>query len=103
MTDIYFSGDTYEPEYDRDRLAQQLERVRTLMADSEWRTLNEIAGVTGDMVQSISARLRDFRKKRFGSHTVLRQRRGPPGDGLWEYRLILNLNGAGQEEDGEAE
>ena len=86
----YFSGETYEPEHDQDRLRRQLHRVRTAMQDGEWRTLYEIEAITGDSVQSISARLRDFRKERFGSHTVNRRRRGPEKRGLFEYQLILH-------------
>jgi hypothetical protein len=86
----YFSGATYEAVHDRDRLAAQLERVRRLMQDGEWRTLFEIEAATGDPVQSISARLRDLRKERFGSHTVNRRRRGPERYGLFEYRLVIN-------------
>jgi hypothetical protein len=86
---IYFSGATYQAEHDRDRLLRQMERVRACMKDGEWRTLYEIQAVTGDSVQSISARLRDFRKQRFGSHTVNRRRRGLERRGLFEYQLIL--------------
>jgi hypothetical protein len=84
-----FGGDTYEPDLDHDRLKAQLYRVLDLMRDREWRTLFEIAGVTGDPPQSVSARLRDFRKEKFGSHTVNRRRRGPAELGLFEYQLIL--------------
>ena len=87
---ISFGGETYEAEHDQDRLARQLRRVRYAMQDGEWRTLYEIEAMTGDSVQSISARLRDFRKERFGSHTVNRRRRGPEKRGLFEYQLILH-------------
>lgn len=86
----YFSGETYEAEHDHDRLFAQLYRVRGAMQDGEWRTLYEIEAITGDSVQSISARLRDFRKERFGSHTVNRRRRGLEKRGLFEYQLILH-------------
>jgi len=89
----YFSGDTYQPEHDRDRLARQLGRVREAMKDQEWRTLWEIQALTGDPLQSVSARLRDFRKERFGSHTLNRRRRGEPSRGLFEYQLVLRPGG----------
>jgi hypothetical protein len=82
-----FDGATYEAKHDRARLGEQLKRVFELMGDGSWRTLNEIAELTGDQAQSISARLRDLRKERFGSHKIERRRRGNPGDGLFEYRI----------------
>lgn len=89
-----FDGSTYDPTHDRDRLRKQLERVFLLMRDGEWRTLLEISAETGDPLQSVSARLRDFRKKKFGKHTVLRRRRGPDKNGLFEYRLLPNIETA---------
>jgi hypothetical protein len=80
-----FDGATYEPDQDRDRLSRQLEAVRRLMKDQSWRTLYELRALTGFPTQSVSARLRDFRKKRFGSHTVNRRR---VGAGLFEYQLV---------------
>ena len=84
-----FGGSTYEPEHDETRLNKQLRRVYDAMKDGEWLTLDEIAGKTGDQCQSISARLRDFRKPRFGGHEVQRRRRGEPSQGIHEYKLCL--------------
>jgi|SRR5579871_2285125 len=81
-----FDGQTYEPERDQARLGAQMERVFGVMKDGTWRSLDEIASITGDGVQAISARLRDFRKERFGSHTVNRRH---IQSGLFEYQLIL--------------
>lgn len=81
---VRFDGQTYEHSKDSSRLAAQMNRVRELMADGHWRTLAEIEAVTGDPQASVSARLRDLRKERFGQHTVERRRRGP---GTFEYRL----------------
>jgi len=39
----------------------------------------------------VSARLRDFRKEKFGSHTVNRRRKA--GGGTFEYQLIVNNKG----------
>ena len=86
-----FEGQTYNPEHDGARLGTQLERVKGLMSDTLWRTLSEIRSQTGGSEAGISARLRDLRKEKFGGHTVLRRRRGAPSQGLWEYRLVLNL------------
>ena len=80
-------GKTYEPEHDRQRLNGQAGRVYDTMQDGAWRTLAEIGEITGDPQQSISARLRDFRKAKFGGLAVERRRRGDPVDGLFEYRV----------------
>lgn len=68
-----FDGKTYEPS-DGPRLGVQLARVASLMRDGQWRTLYEIAHAIGCPTQSVSARLRDLRKPRFGGYTVERQR-----------------------------
>lgn len=80
-------GDTFDPGTDTVRLNDQMRRVAEVMGDSRWRTLREIADVTGDPEASVSARLRDFRKPRFGGLIVLRRRRQEAG--LWEYRLTV--------------
>lgn len=84
-----FDGPDYSPQHDQVRLASQTERVFQLMKDGRWRTLDEIASATGDPPASVSARLRDLRKKRFGAHTVLKQSRGERVHGLFEYRLFV--------------
>lgn len=83
-----FDGRTIEPDQDGIRLSGQMRRVYTLMSDGRWRTLREISGATSCLETAASARLRDFRKPRFGSHSVERRRvAGHPG--LYEYRLIV--------------
>ncbi len=82
-----FGGATYEPTRDRSRLLAQMTRVWNVMNDGHWRSLSEIATVTGDPLQSISARLRDFRKARFGKQLVERRY---VTQGVWEYRLLAN-------------
>ena len=82
-----FDGATFEPEHDEARLSKQLLRVKEVMQSGGWLTLTEIAAMTGDHEQSISARLRDLRKPKFGGHTVDRRRRGEPAAGLFEYRF----------------
>jgi uncharacterized protein YueI len=64
------------------------------MQDGEWRTLAEIETITGDPQASISAQLRHLRKKRFGYHTVNKQRRACYL-GTFEYQLIVNENRQG--------
>lgn len=80
-------GATYDHARDARRLAGQHARVLACMKDGRWRTLAAIAAATRDPEASISARLRDLRKERFGAHTVERRH---AGDGLFEYRLFLN-------------
>lgn len=72
------------------RLATQLSRVYNLMRDGHYRTLTEIATATGCLETSASARLRDFRKKRFGAHQVIPRKNS---EGVNEYRLILRDSG----------
>lgn len=75
-----FDGKTYEPS-DGPRLGAQ---VASLMRDGQWRTLYEIAHATGCPTQSVSARLRDLRKPRYGSHHVERRR---VSAGVFQYRV----------------
>lgn len=89
-----FDGKTYEPARDEIRLSGQLARVFNCMKDGRYRTLSEIQralSCQGLMVKDseagISARLRDLRKSKWGSHIVNRRRRGA---GLWEYQVIVN-------------
>jgi len=83
--DTHHDGQTYEPAKDKSRLNAQTRRVYSAMADGCWRTLAEISTETGDPEASVSARLRDLRKSRFGGYCVERRRRGDGG--LFEYRL----------------
>lgn len=85
--ELDFSGKTYVPQFDRERLNAQQRRVFDLMLDGKWRTLEEIHKKTHDPEASISARLRDLRNK--FAFTVDRRRRGDPKNGLFEYQLLL--------------
>lgn len=82
-----FDGRTYNREFDLERLNAQMKRVYHCMVDGNWRTLEEISVVTGDREASISARLRDLRKDKFGGFLVERRSRGDRSKGLFEYRL----------------
>lgn len=83
-----FDGKTYVAAQDSDRLSSQLATVKMLMEDGEWRTLDDIAFMVAGSIAGISARLRDLRKPRYGSHMVERRRCQHPG--LFEYRLLVN-------------
>jgi len=87
-----FDGATYEPEHDHVRLGAQALRVWGVLSDGQWRTLAEIQAQCGDPQASISARLRDFRKSKFGGYAVERRRRGEAARGLFEYRVPV-MNG----------
>ena len=81
-----FDGETYERSLDHAPLHRQLEIVRSFMADGRWHTLPAIAKATGVRAEaSISARLRDLRKPKFGGYTVERRR---AEHRLFEYRLV---------------
>jgi|GEM_PF-3290259 len=67
-----------------DRLATLVARVFFLMSDRHWRSLGDIGEKAGGSEASVSARLRDLRKPRFGGHTVERRL---VGGGLYAYRL----------------
>lgn len=84
---MHFDGVTFQLDRDGRRLAMQQNRIRALMRDGAWRTLSQISQATDDPEASVSARLRDLRKPRFGSNTVERRF---VSRGLFEYRLIVN-------------
>ena len=83
-----FNGPVYDPAADKDRLTRQIGRVYQRMIDGRWRTLEEIAQLTGDPESSISAQLRHLRKPKFGSYRVFRRPRGDRSHGLFEYRVV---------------
>lgn len=85
-----FDGETFDAALDEDRLTTQLERVRAFMLRGHWHTLAEIARAVQGSEASVSARLRDLRKARFGGFIVQRRRRGDPKSGLHEYRVWRN-------------
>ena len=80
-------GKTFCWARDYARLNIQAADVWSVMTDRKWHTLSEIAKRTGHPEASVSARLRDFRKKRFGKHIVEAQR--APNGAQWIYRLVV--------------
>jgi hypothetical protein len=87
---VHFDGVTYDPRLDHHRLTKQLDKVWYTMSDGEWRTLHEIALRTDAPESSVSARLRDLRKSKFGGYTVERKRwtQHGKGKGTWYYRVL---------------
>lgn len=80
-----FDGATYVHSRDSARLGDQMAAVQAFMKDGAWHTLNEIAERTGHPEASVSSRLRDLRKERFGSHTIERRY---VAKGLFQYRMV---------------
>ena len=80
-------GSTYSRTLDKVRLNTQLQDVWDVMKDGKCRTLYELEAHLGYPTQSISARLRDFRKPKWGAHTVHRRR---VSGGIWEYWITPN-------------
>jgi DNA-binding Lrp family transcriptional regulator len=80
----HFDGATFDQARDGSRLGIQMERVRSLMEDGQWWTLGDIAEKIGAPTHSVSARIRDLRKERFGAHIVERRY---VEKGLFVYRL----------------
>jgi hypothetical protein len=91
LPDAHFDGDTYDPARDHTRLKRQLGRVFEAVRDGEWHTLVGLEIKTGDPQASISARLRDLRKPKFGGYNVEHRH---IGDGQWEYRISGGVPGA---------
>jgi hypothetical protein len=83
-TVAHFDGETYAPRRDYGRLHAQLTRVYAILRDGTWHTLPELARKTGDPEASISARIRDLRKVKFGGRTIQRRY---VDRGLHEYRM----------------
>ncbi len=88
-----FDGETYDPLLDGNRLRHQLGKVFEAMMRGEWLTLEEIQQRSGQPQASISARLRDLRKPRFGSYILERRPRGERDLGQFEYRLLSATGG----------
>lgn len=81
---LFFDGRTFSPARDGERLGKQLGAVKEVMRDHDWHTLAELSHKAGGSTASVSARLRDLRKARFGGYQVERRY---VSEGLWEYRI----------------
>lgn len=77
-------GQSFSRKRDGARLNKQAQDVFNVMADGRWHTLSDISGKTNHPEASVSARLRDLRKPKFGGFTVERQ---ALSKGLWQYRM----------------
>jgi len=81
-----FDGADYNPERDGARLSKQLQKIYDLMKEGRWWTLRELEDATNYPQASISASIRNFRKDKFGGHTVEREY---VTNGIYKYKLIL--------------
>jgi hypothetical protein len=79
-------GETFDAALDGVRLNRQQSDVWAVVRFGKWITLAELSRLTGHPEASVSARLRDFRKEKFGSFEV--DRRRFDDSGLWQYRLV---------------
>lgn len=83
---MYFDGATYNHARDSSRLGDQMAAVFDLMKDGQWRTLQVISIAVDAPESSVSARLRDLRKPRFGAHQVDRKY---VFKGCFVYQLVV--------------
>ena len=81
-----FDGKTYQASRDYTRLHGQLKAVFDLMSDQRWRTLSDIGMAVEGSEASLSARLRDLRKEKYGAHQIQRE---SVGGGLFRYRMVM--------------
>lgn len=87
---MQFDGSTFDASQDGHRLTTQMNAVREMMLDGQWHSIPQIAlhlrrAGMACTEPSISARIRDLRKARFGNYRV--ERRREPGSGLFLYRV----------------
>ena len=80
-----FDGETYDRTLDHKRLTGQLGKVQEAMSEGWWWSLEALAKKTGAPEASVSARVRDLRKAKFGGFEIERQR---TDSGLWLYRMV---------------
>lgn len=74
-------GDTYDHERDGQRLATLQARVADAMGSGDWWSLQSLAHATRGSEASVSARLRDLRKR---GHVIEKRY---AHRGLWLYRM----------------
>lgn len=80
-----FDGITYQDK-DYTRLSGQLLRVFEVMKDGRWYGASQLCELANVSPLSITARIRDLRKPKFGSHTIERKL---ISGGYHEYRLVV--------------
>ena len=83
-TTMRFSGITFDPDLDGERLETQFNRVKRVMSSGAWYSLRELSALCGGTEPAVSARVRDLRKAAFGGHTITRRR---VGAGVFLYQM----------------
>lgn len=78
-------GSTFDAARDGVRLNAQMQAVWDVVKSGDWYTLKTISIFTKCPEASVSARLRDLRKVRWGGLTVERKY---VSNGLWAYRVV---------------
>lgn len=81
-----FDGATFNAARDGARLNCQLDAVRRAMLSGGWWTLPRLAAYAKGSEASVSARLRDLRKTKFGGYEIERRY---VTNGVWEYHLKM--------------
>lgn len=87
-----FGGKTYDATFDYDRLSKQMKIVYDFIKDGQFHTLKEMSKATSVPEASLSARLRDFRREKYGANIILKRHVGDRYNGLFEYRFVENKN-----------
>jgi hypothetical protein len=64
--------------------SRQFIAVREEMLDGQWKDLDQLVQIAGGTTASVSARVRDLRKKDFGGYIVETRNLG---GGYWQYRI----------------
>ena len=94
---MLFDGDTYDEQRDGTPLASQLDAVRDAMLNGQWWSYKQLREHLQRHHQikatdtSLSARIRDLRKIRFGGYSVQSRRKTHRE---WEYRIDLQVSAA---------
>ena len=81
-----FDGETYDRKLDHKRLSGQLGKVHHALSGGSWWTLRQLANLTSAPEASVSARIRDLRKEKFGGYKIKTCRFA---GGLWKYRMVM--------------
>jgi hypothetical protein len=81
-----FDGVTISPQVDDGRLTILQGRVYSYLRSHDWVTLRQLSEACRGTETSVSARIRDLRKPRWGEHEI--QACHASGDGVWRYKMI---------------
>lgn len=92
VKNAFSSGSTYSHALDGERIKGRRAQIFALMGDRKFRSLTEIANTVGGSEAAASARLRDFRKAKYGSYTVIGKRFGDKKSGFWKYQVLPPLS-----------